>query len=109
MTEAATEPEPEAKKKGRRYATVLVSVPGWPTQDPGRLMLYSTRSTPSKAARMIKRLRKQLPEFVWSQEMLSDTEARLVKLKPFKLTSDMLARPVTVVLTGRTPKVITEK
>lgn len=100
------EAAPAAAKKSRRYATVLVSVPGWPTQDPGRLMLYSTRSTPSKAARMIKRLRKQLPEFEWSQEMLSDTEARLVKLKPFTLSGGMLAQKYEVVLTGRTPKAV---
>lgn len=87
-------------KKTRREAVILVSVPGWPRQDPGRLMIFGTRPTPMKAARQIKRLRRQMPEYEWSQEMLSKTEAREVKLKPFVLT-DGFAEPMHVSF-GRT-------
>jgi len=94
------------EKKRRAYATVLVVVPGWPAQDPDRPMIYTTRSTPSKAARQIKRLRRQMPEFNWSQEMLTDTETRLVKLKPFKLGGDW-ACPAEVRPTTHGSKVVT--
>lgn len=92
-------------KNRRRQATVLVAVPGWPSQDPGRLMIWSVRPSPQKAARMIKRLRKQLPEYEWSSEMLTATEAREIKLAPFVL-SGPFAEPVQVKF-GRTKWTVT--
>lgn len=91
------------EKKNRRYATVLVAVPGWPVQDPGRLMIWKVCSSPQKAARTVKRLTGLMPEYAWSHELLSNTEAREVKLKPFTLTEG-LARPVEMRFTGRTWK-----
>lgn len=78
--------EAQAKERKQRKRTmILVSVPGFPPQDPGRLMLWEPRSTPMKAAREIKRLEKKMPEYVWSKELLTYTEARAVKLKPFSV------------------------
>lgn len=88
------------KKKQRAYATVLVTIPDWPKQDPNRPMIYSVRSTPQKAARMIKRLKKQMPEYLWSWEKLTATEARAIKLKPFRVAGS-LAKEVEVKFTQR--------
>lgn len=90
----------DGTKKRRRIPTVLVAIPGWPSQDPGRRMLYSQRPTPQKAARMLKRLKKQMPEFEWSVEQLTATEAREIKLAPF-VVSGAFAVPVEVKF-GRT-------
>lgn len=78
MREAA-----EKERKQRRRTMILVSVPGFPPQEPGRLMLWEPRSTPMKAAREIKRLQKKMPDYVWSKELLTYTEARKIKLKAF--------------------------
>jgi len=94
----------EAKKR-RRYPLVLVAIPGWPTQDPGRRMVYSIRPTPQKAARMAKRLRKQLPEFVWTTDNLLADEIRGIRNAPF-VVKDGLFTPVKVQL-ARTRWMIT--
>ena len=92
----------EAKKR-RRYPLVLVAIPGWPTQDPGRVMLYQIRPTPQKAARMAKRLRKQMPEFIWTTADMTAAEAKAIKYAPFVIDSGGL-RPVKAKFTGRTWK-----
>lgn len=99
------EPAAEDAKKQKRWPTVLVAVPGWPLQDPGRRMLYSVRPSAQKAARMIKRLRKQMPEFEWSVEDLTNAEARLIKQAPFVLRGNGLATPVECRWTGRSWRV----
>jgi hypothetical protein len=97
--------EDDSARKRRKYPTVLVAIPGWPTQDPGRVMLYSVRPTPQKAARMIKRLRRQLPEFEWSTRDLTAAEAREIKQAPFVLDGSGLAVPMECRWTGRSWKV----
>lgn len=92
----------EAKKR-RRYPLVLVAIPGWPTQDPGRLMLYQIRPTPQKAARMAKRLRKQMPEFIWTTADMTAAEAKALKYAPFVVEGGGM-RPVKARFTGRTWK-----
>lgn len=98
------EPDDDSKKR-RRYPTVLVSIPGWPSQDPGRLMLYSVRPTPQKAARMAKRLRRQLPEFDWTVADLTAAQAREIKQAPFVINGALMAVPMQCRWTGRTWKV----
>lgn len=71
------------ERKQRRRTMILVAVPDWPPQDPGRPMLWEARSTPMKAAREIKRLQERMPEYTWSKELLTYTEGRAIKLKPF--------------------------
>lgn len=73
----------EEAKKRRKYPTVLVAIPGWPSQDPGRWMIYKVAVTPQKAARMVKRLNKQLPQFTWSVADLTAPDARQLKFAPF--------------------------
>lgn len=90
----------EEEKKRRKYPFVLVAIPGWPSQDPGRRMVYKVALTPQKAARMVKRLNKQLPQFAWSVEQLTAPDARHLKLAPFVVHGD-LAVPMEVVPTIR--------
>lgn len=74
----------QKKERAQRKRTMItVAIPGWPPQDPGRLMIWETRSSPMKAAREIKKLQEKMPEYIWSKELLTYTEARKVKLKPF--------------------------
>lgn len=87
-------------KDRRKYPTVLVAIPGWPSQDPGRKMIYYVRPTPQKAARMLKRVKKQLPQFEWSVEHLTAPEARKLRLAPFVVRGS-LAVPVEVSPTTR--------
>lgn len=81
-------PEEEAEKKQRKERkrhTILVSIKDWPHQDPGRLMIFTWRPSPMKAANEAKRLRSVMPELDWSIEPLSMTQQRAVALKPFSL------------------------
>lgn len=106
MADPAAEDSAKAEaRRQKKWPTVLVAVPGWPLQDPGRRMLYSVRPSAQKAARMIKRLRKQMPEFEWSTEDLTNAEARLIKQAPFVLRGGGLATPVECRWTGRSWKV----
>lgn len=96
---------PPKEKKPRRYPTVLVSIPGWPSQDPGRVMLYSQRPTEGMARKMRKRLERQMPEYVWTTESLTAAEARAIKHAPFRL-SGIFAVDVEVQFTTRSCKVV---
>jgi len=80
MTEAAE------KKPPKTYGWVLVSVPGWPSQDPGRKMVFRMYPDAVKAERKAKRLAKRMPEYEWSGVGLTSAEAARLKLKPFKLS-----------------------
>jgi len=73
----------DKERKQRKRATVLVSVPGWPSQEPGRLMVWDIKSSIMKAKKEIKRLQEQMPDYEWTHEMLSYTQARAVRLKQF--------------------------
>lgn len=98
MTDEST--DTAETKKRRKYPTVLVAIPDWPPQDPGRKMIYSVRPTPQKAARMLKRLKKQLPQFLWSVEELTAPDARHLKLAPFVVRGST-AVPIEVTPTTR--------
>lgn len=67
---------------GRRTATVLVSVPGFPPQDPGRPMIFSTAVNQREACAELKRLMKNVPEASWSVERLTAQERRRIKTTP---------------------------
>lgn len=74
----------QKKERAQRKRTMItVAIPGWPPQEPGRVMIWETRSSPIKAAREIKKLQEKMPEYIWSKELLTYTEARTVKLRPF--------------------------
>lgn len=94
------------KKQPKAYATVLVTIPGWPAADPDRPMIHSVRPSPYKAKKAIKRLEKLMPQYVWAYEMLTATEAREIKLKPFRMQDAWLAKPMEVRFTGRSVKVV---
>lgn len=106
MATEAAKSEAKAKKAKKAYATVLVAIPGWPAVDPDRPMIHSIRPSAPKARRAVKRLSKMLPQYIWSYEMLTATEAREVKLKPFRLEGNWLAGPVEVQFTTRSVKVV---
>jgi hypothetical protein len=82
------EPSDDAaeKRKRRKFGFVLVSVPGFPSQDPGRQMLFRMYPEVLKAERKAKRMGKRFPEYQWSGAELTIGEARDLKLKPFKLS-----------------------
>lgn len=107
MAQSSEETGPQKVRKNRKQPMVLVSIPGWPNQDPGRRMLYSVRPTPQKAARMVKRLKKQMPEYDWWVEQLSAREATAIKQAPFVVRGSGLAMPMEVKFTGRSWKVVT--
>lgn len=73
----------EGERKPKKWPVVLVAIPGWPSQDPGRRMLYHVRPSMQKAAKMAKRLKRQLPEFEWSTDQMTIAEANAMKRAPF--------------------------
>jgi hypothetical protein len=78
--------ETRQQKKRRKRSTILVSIDGWPNQEPGRLMVWGWKPSPQKAARAVKKLREHFgPEVRWSIEPMTSTEARTVRLRPFNL------------------------
>lgn len=87
--EAAAAPAPEettAQRKERKRSTILVSIEGWPFQEPGRLMIWGWRPSPQKAAREVKRLKQRFaPNIHFTIEPLTATQARTIRLKPFNL------------------------
>jgi len=83
MTEEAKADEAGAEeKKPRKIAYVLVSIPNWPPQDPGRKMIYSIRPSEKKAIRMAKRLNRQIPEYKWEPAVMTAREATQMKHAP---------------------------
>lgn len=92
------------KKKARIYPTVMVAIPGWPAQDPGRRMIYWVRPSEAKANKMAKRLQRQMPEYVWSWENLTAAQTREIERAPFVVGADAFEAPVQVRWTGRSWK-----
>lgn len=82
---AAPEAEPKAKKPPKKYGYLLVSLPGWPSQDPGRQMIYREYPEVVKAERKAKRFMKRYPDYVWEGKGLTKSEAHALKNKPFKI------------------------
>ena len=74
----------EAKER-KVLGFVLVAVPGWPARDPGRQMVFRVYPTELKAQRKAKRLGKRMPEYLWEGRGMTLGEARLLRLKPFRL------------------------
>lgn len=88
------QPDPEvldaARKAGasngsggsRKTATLLVSVPGFPPQDPGRTMVFSTARDQREADAELKRLMASVPGVDWSVARLTAVERRRIRDKP---------------------------
>lgn len=77
----------EAKDR-LKYPTILVSIPGFPPQDPGRKMVYLRQFSLPKAKKVIKNLRAKLPEYGWSLEELTAPEVRAIRTAPFTVGGD---------------------
>lgn len=101
MTDAA----PAKEKKPRRYAVVLVSIPGFPSQDPGRRMVYTQRPTEGMAKKRATRLAARMPEYVWTWEMLTHAELLAIKRAPLRL-SGVFAVDVEVQFSAKSCKVV---
>lgn len=71
------------ERKARKRTMILVSIPDWPPQEPGRPMLWEPRSTPMKAAKEIKRLQEKMPDYVWTKVLMTHLESQKIKFKPF--------------------------
>ena len=99
------EPTPAKEKKPRRYAVVLVSIPGWPSQDPGRRMIYTQRPTEGMAKKRAARLAVRMPEYVWSAEMLTHAEMLAIKRAPLRV-SGVFAVDVEVQFSAKSCKVV---
>lgn len=89
------------KKKARIYPTVLVAIPGWPPQDPGRRMIYWVRPNEAKANKMAKRLQRQMPEYEWSWSNLTAAQTREIERAPFVAGDGLMVDRVAVRWTGR--------
>lgn len=94
--------EAKEKKPPKQYGFVLVSIPGFPSQDPGRWLLFRVYPDAGKAERKAKRLKKRMPEYEWKGEGMTLAESRALKHKPFRLAElGVEVRP-----TGRGAKVV---
>lgn len=92
----------KAKKERRVYGAVLVSIPDFPPQDPGRWLVYRLYPDKLKAERKSKRLLKRFPEYQWKGEGLTHAGINEVKRKPITLAElgvkiEFTARGVKVV------------
>lgn len=78
-------PEDVITRAPRKRHTVLVVIPGWPSQDPNRPMIWTWKPSAMKAAKEMKRMRAAMPHLIWDVEPMSATQARAIKLRPFNL------------------------
>lgn len=75
----------EKRKQKRPY--VLVVIPGFPPQEPGRRMVWDVMGSARWAAVEVKRLKKLMPEYEWLVENLTWEQAGRLKRKPFSRRS----------------------
>lgn len=88
MDAPAPETEAPAPARRRAYPVVLFSIAGFPTQEPGRLMVWRIfwNGTELQAMRALKRLNKKLGKHAtFSLQIMTAVEARNVRMKPFSL------------------------
>jgi hypothetical protein len=102
---AETAAPPKEKKPPRKYPTILVVIPGFPAQDPGRRMIYTVRPTEGMANKMMKRLARKMPEYQWSVDILTHAETLSIKRAPIRL-SGVFAVDVEVQFGARSCKVV---
>lgn len=85
MASRAAEAPAKEKKPPKVYGVVLVSIPDFPPQDPGRWLVYRQYPDKLKAERKAKRLLKRFPEYAWSGEGMTSAQMTAVKRKPITL------------------------
>lgn len=73
----------EKERRQRKRPFVLVVIPGFPPQEPGRRMVWDAYGSMRWANVEAKRLRKQMPEFEWVVDTMSYLEAQKLRKKPF--------------------------
>lgn len=73
---------PMADKAPKVYGVLLVSVPDFPPQDPGRQLVYRIYPDRLKAERKAKRFNKRYPEYQWSGTGMTHAEINATKRKP---------------------------
>ena len=71
--------------------------------------MSTRKETSSKVDELYKRLKKQMPEFVWSVEDLTNAEAQDLKRAPFVVQSQWLSTPLECRWTGRSWRVTAVK
>ena len=74
------------KKAPKVYGVVLVSIPDFPPQDPGRWLVYRLYPDKLKAERKAKRLTKRFPEYRWKGDGLTHAGINEVKRRPITLS-----------------------
>jgi hypothetical protein len=100
--------EPTGEKKAPRvYGHVLVSIPDFPPQDPGRWLIYRVYPDKLKAERKAKRLAKRCPEYQWRGEGMTHAQALEIKRKPIALADlgveiQFTAKGFKVIALGKT-------
>lgn len=109
-------PDPEvldaARKAGagnggggpQKTATLLVSVPNWPPQEPGRTMVFSTARNQREANAELKRLMMSVPGVDWSVARLTAAERRRIRDKPVPARGTDGARQAGEVGSGEEPE-----
>jgi hypothetical protein len=75
------------KKAPKVYGALLVSIPDFPPQDPGRLLVYRVFPAKLQAERKAKRFTKRFPEYEWRGDGLTNAEITALKRKPILLGS----------------------
>ena len=98
--------EAKEKKAPKVYGVVLVSIPDFPPQDPGRQLVYRMYPDKLKAERKAKRLTRRFPEYLWSGVGLTHAQINDVKRKPITLAElgveiQFTAKGVRVVRLGQ--------
>ena len=83
--ESVEKKEAAEKKERKKYGWVLVSIPDFPPQDPGRWLVYRVYPTGLKAERKAKRLMRRFPEYAWRGEALTLAQATAIKRKPIRV------------------------
>lgn len=76
---------PMADKAPKVYGVLLVSVPDFPPQDPGRQLVYRIYPEAGKAERKAKRFNNRYPEYQWSGAGMTHAEINAIKRKPITL------------------------
>lgn len=98
--------EAKEKKAPKVYGVVLVSIPDFPPQDPGRWLVFRQYPEKLKAERKAKRLQKRYAEYQWRGEGLTHAGINEVKRKPITLAElgveiQFTAKGVRVVRLGQ--------
>lgn len=78
--------------KGKKFGVVLVAAPGWPRQDPGRVMAYMKVDTSREAVELAQQMRQLYPRLKWTAARMRGSDlialTGAIKQKPHPARAD---------------------